>query len=52
VTSYFTDEDLAAIQRELLADPEKGDVLPGCGGLRKMRVPTRNGARASVPGSG
>ncbi len=36
--SYFTDDDLAAMQRELLVDPEKGDVIPGCGGLRKMRV--------------
>ena len=26
------------MQRELLADPERGDVIPGCGGLRKLRV--------------
>jgi hypothetical protein len=37
VTSHLTDEDLAAMQRELMVDPEKGDVMPGCGGLRKMR---------------
>jgi hypothetical protein len=29
---------LAAMQRELLADPQRGDVVPGCGGLRKLRV--------------
>ena len=38
VKSYVTDDDLAAMQRELLADPEIGDVIPGCGGLRKLRV--------------
>lgn len=36
--SYLTDDDLAAMQRELLAEPEIGDVIPGCGGLRKLRV--------------
>ncbi|GAC1474660.1 MAG: type II toxin-antitoxin system RelE/ParE family toxin [Isosphaeraceae bacterium] len=38
VKSYLADEDLAALQRELLTDPEEGDVMPGCGGLRKLRV--------------
>ncbi len=38
VKSYFTDDHLAAMQRELLAEPEIGDVIPGCGGLRKLRV--------------
>src|SRR5437764_14679747 len=38
VKSYLTDEALAAMQRDLLVDPEKGDVIPGCGGLRKLRV--------------
>ena len=38
VKSYLTDDGLAAMQRELLADPERGDVIPGCGGLRKIRV--------------
>jgi hypothetical protein len=44
VRSYLTDDGLAAMQRELLADPERGDVIPGCGGLRKLRVadPLRN----------
>jgi hypothetical protein len=38
VKAYLSDDDLAAMQRELLADPGKGDVMPGCGGLRKLRV--------------
>jgi len=25
-------------QKELIAHPDKGDVMPGCGGLRKLRI--------------
>jgi hypothetical protein len=38
VTEYLTDEGLAALQRDLLNDPDAGDVMPGCGGLRKLRI--------------
>jgi hypothetical protein len=38
VRAYLADDDLAAMQCELLADPEKGVVMPGCGGLRKLRI--------------
>jgi hypothetical protein len=38
VTDHLSDDDLDAMQRGLLADPEKGDVMPGCGGLRKLRI--------------
>ncbi len=38
VKEYLSDEALAVCQRELLNDPETGSVMPGCGGLRKMRV--------------
>src|SRR5262245_33811850 len=38
VKAYLTDDDLATMQRDLLADPERGDVMPGCGGLRKLRI--------------
>lgn len=31
------DNDLRRLQEELLFDPEKGDVMQGTGGLRKMR---------------
>ena len=46
----FGDEELRGIQDMLLADPEAGDVIPGGGGLRKLRVPLpgrgkRGGAR-------
>jgi hypothetical protein len=26
------------LQKELIADPHRGDVMPGCGGLRKLRI--------------
>jgi hypothetical protein len=38
VRSYLTDDDLAAMQRTLLAEPELGEVIPSCGGLRKLRL--------------
>src|SRR5438874_1371175 len=38
IKEYFgSDETYRALQRRLLANPESGDVVPGCGGLRKMR---------------
>jgi hypothetical protein len=38
IKEHLTDDGLAALQRELLDDPERGDVMPGCGGLRKLRI--------------
>ena len=38
VTEYLTDQGLAALQRDLLNHPDAGDVMPGCGGLRKLRI--------------
>ena len=35
---YLEDDQLAAIQHELLVNPARGDVIPGCGGLRKLRI--------------
>lgn len=31
------DDDLQRLERELLADPERGDLIRGTGGLRKLR---------------
>jgi hypothetical protein len=38
------DETYRGLQQELMANPAKGAVMPGCGGLRKVRVsdPTRS----------
>lgn len=38
IKEYLSDESLSDFQRELLNDPDTGSVMPGCGGLRKMRV--------------
>jgi hypothetical protein len=34
----LSDEVLADLQRVLQSDPDSGSVMPGCGGLRKIRV--------------
>jgi len=40
LSDYFpTDEAYAAYQAHLLKDPQSGEVIPGCGGVRKDRWP-------------
>lgn len=34
----MSDELLSGLQQELLNDPDAGVVMPGCGGLRKLRA--------------
>ena len=34
---YLSDEELRELQSALIADPEAGDVIPGSGGVRKLR---------------
>ncbi len=46
----FGDEELKELQNVLLADPQAGDVIPGLGGIRKLRFAAsehgkRGGAR-------
>ena len=36
---YLDDERFRALQNELMEQPEKGDVIEGTGGLRKLRRP-------------
>jgi hypothetical protein len=38
VSDYLSDEALADLQKLLLVDPDTGVVIPGCGGLRKIRM--------------
>ena len=47
---HLDDEAFRLFQDELLANPESGDLIPGSGGLRKLRIPLpgrgkRGGAR-------
>jgi hypothetical protein len=35
---FLSDDSYAEIQRRLMDNPDSGDVMPGCGGLRKLRT--------------
>jgi len=37
VQEYLSDDDYAKLQQALLADPEAGAIIPGSGGVRKLR---------------
>lgn len=43
----MNDEGYRALQNELLENPDRGEVMPGCGGLRKIRFadPARSKGR-------
>jgi hypothetical protein len=34
---YLDDDEYAELQQYMLANPEAGDLIPGAGGLRKLR---------------
>ncbi len=40
IKALATDDELKALQVELIAQPEKGDLIQGTGGLRKVRMAT------------
>ena len=40
IKAIATDDELKALQVELIAQPEKGDLIQGTGGLRKVRMAT------------
>ena len=37
VQKYLTDDEYATLQQSLNVNPEAGDVIPGSGGVRKVR---------------
>jgi hypothetical protein len=37
ITALMPDEDYARLQQALVDDPELGDLIPGTGGMRKVR---------------
>lgn len=39
VCDLMPDRDYAHLQQNLMNGPDAGDVMPGCGGLRKIRTP-------------
>ena len=38
IEQHLSEDDYALVQQELLANPNKGTVIPATGGLRKLRV--------------
>lgn len=38
VVEFLRDDWYAKVQQELMDNPNRGDVMPGCGGLRKLRT--------------
>lgn len=44
------DEGLAALQQSLIANPEAGDIVPGSGGVRKVRWGMPGGANEEACG--
>ena len=41
VQEYFSDEEYRRLQPELVKNPEAGPVIPGSGGVRKLRWAAR-----------
>jgi hypothetical protein len=37
VQEYLSDDEYSALQQALLSDPEAGAIIPGSGGVRKLR---------------
>ena len=37
VTEHLSDEEYARLQELLIRDPDTGDLIPGSGGVRKVR---------------
>ena len=37
VSKYLSDEENAKLQQRLIEDPAAGDLIPGSGGIRKLR---------------
>jgi len=49
VTGLLSDDEYAELQQALVANPSAGDVIPGSGGLRKIRWAIRgHGKRGEV----
>lgn len=44
IENYLNDDEYLGLQKYLLKYPDKGDIIPGTGGVRKLRW--------SVPGKG
>lgn len=51
LSDYFgSDDSYRSFQAELLRNPTAGPVMPGCGGLRKVRWPDRRRGKGKRSG--
>jgi len=41
IAEHLSDDEYSEIQREIMANPQKGALIPGCHGLRKLRASDR-----------
>jgi len=49
VQEYLSDDEYGALQQALVSNPEAGDVIPGSGGVRKLRWSVaRRGKRGGI----
>jgi hypothetical protein len=46
---YLSDDEYAVLQAALIRQPEMGDIVPGSGGVRKMRWRLGGRGPISVP---
>lgn len=51
VVRFLSDEDYAVLQGLLRTNPEAGDVIPGTGGARKIRIPDRGRGKGKRGGA-
>ena len=51
ITAEGWEDDLRALQQELLANPEKGSVEVGTGGLRKVRMKLKSRSTGKSSGA-
>ena len=47
IADLVRDDDYAAFQLHLAEHPEKGSIMAGCGGVRKMRMAIGNRGKSS-----
>jgi hypothetical protein len=47
----LTDDDMVALEKDIIANPEAGDLVRGTGGLRKIRLGQRAVGRGKRGGA-
>jgi hypothetical protein len=46
VTELLTEEEYRLLQNKLMEDPERGDLIKGGGGIRKLRSAAKNSGKS------